>query len=267
MKSHVGRVIGGVLAVAALGLLGVAARQAAAASAPAAAGTLTVLNYDLQGRKGPLPVTQYEQLRALLLYLNPDIIAVHTVLKDAGVDRDKPLARAALALEMYYAYQPLTDMVGSALISRYPIREATCLYDQKTLATSGMQVSVQVGPRTYNVFVVRPPTGTVGRAATASLLPQTKALAGADYLVLASFSPKAGAKQMIAAWTKTGMFDPLAGAGPKALTFPYTKSAERADFVLLSAKLRTDYVGSEVVRNARLAGLSEHLPVLVTLRK
>ena len=196
-----------------IAVLAVSLGAAGAGSPPAAPNTLTIINYDLQGRKGPLPVAQYEQLQSLIMYLNPDVIAVHNVLAEAGGDATKPLAKTAQALEMYYAYQPLDDKLGSALLARYPLRNATCLFDQKTQASLGMQLAMQVGPRSYNLLIVRPPTVTVSRSATTGVLQQTKALVGSDFMVLASFSPGDGAKSSLAAWKKAGMFDALARLG------------------------------------------------------
>jgi len=248
-------------------LASVGAAVAGAPSGPQAG--LVVLNYDLQGAKGPLPVAQFGQLKALLMYLTPDVVALHSVLKDAGGTAGSVLAQAALAMDMYYAYQPMDDRVGSAVLSRYPIRGATALFDDKTETTLGVQLTVQAEAASYHLFVVRPPTAAVSRTTTAAVLQQTKALAGTSYLVCASFGPAGGAKQALAEWTRAGMYDPLGKLrrpGPE--TYPYARPKDRLDLVLLGPKLRGSLRRSEVMqKNARLAGLSEHLPVVVTLRR
>ncbi len=152
------------------------------------------MDYDLQGARGPLEVAQFAQLKNLLLYSTADVMALHTVLQEAGRSADTVLAQAALAMNMYYAYQPLDDRLGSALLSRYPIQQASCVFDEKTKATMGMTVQLLVENRPYTILVVRPPTAAVARVAPETVQAQLKALGGSDYIVLASFGPGPGAR-------------------------------------------------------------------------
>jgi endonuclease/exonuclease/phosphatase family metal-dependent hydrolase len=242
---------------------GPATTPAKAATKPAPQGTLRVVNFDLQGRKGPLPVEEYNQLRALLVYLEPDVLALHNVQRPAADGVKKQLPKLALSTDRYYAFQPLTDTLGSALLSKYPISKATYLADASGAAL-GMQVTMKAKGQSFVVLVVRPPNTEIGRAAAEMVTTAVREDPSAQYVVLASFSPGTGVGSALSAWGKAGLADPGARLGKAGATYPCEKPKERLDFILLSRGLR-DGAKYRVIRDRRLEKLSWHLPVEVTL--
>jgi len=232
---------------------------------PAAPGRpLRLINLDLQGRKGPLPANEYQEIKAVIVYLEPDILVLHNVLRSAGESAGKPLPKLTSSLEMYYAFQPLTDTVGSALITRHPISQATYLADASGAAV-GMQMTVRPSKgESYSVLVVRPPNLATSKAATGVVVSALKQDPGAQYLLLASFSPETSVTGAVKAWSKAGLFDPGARLGKMSATYPGEKPKERLDVIMLSAGLR-EGAKCRVVRDPRYGKLSAHLPVEVTL--
>jgi endonuclease/exonuclease/phosphatase family metal-dependent hydrolase len=128
----------------------------------------------------------------------------------------------------------------------------------------GLSATVSIGSRRYTVLAVRPPSATVDGDAIEAVSAAVKDQPGTASLVLASFNAKAGAADALKAWTKAGLADPRAG---NAATYPAAKPAERADFVLVSAGMRSQVKSYRVIRDRRLAEVSAHLPVAVTLRR
>jgi len=229
---------------------------------PAPRGALRVLNYDLQGPKGPLPVEQYSEIKALVMYLDPDVLALHNVQRSAGDATGKPLAQIATSLNLYYAFQPLTDTLGSAVLTKYPITKATYLAEQSG-AAMGMQVTVGVGGQSYLVLVVRPPNPAISREATQVVASAIAAAPAGRQLVLASFSPGTAIGGALKAWGKAGLADPGTGRrGPSVATYPTEKPKERLDFIMVSRDLLAG-ARYEVVRLGRLEKLSAHLPVQI----
>jgi len=195
---------------------------------------LRLINLDLQGRKGPLPVSEYQEIKALIVYLEPDILVLHNVLRSAGESAGKPLPKLTSSLELYYAFQPLTDTVGSALITRHPISQATYLADSSGAAV-GMQMTVRpTKGEGYSVLVVRPPNPATSKVATEVVVSALKQDPGAQYLLLASFSPKTSVSGALTAWVKAGLFDPGARLGKMSATYPLEKPKERLDRLLAS---------------------------------
>ena len=231
-----------------------------------AQGTLRVINFDLQGQKGPLPVEQYQQLEALIVYLEPDVLALHNVQKPAADAASKELPRLVLAMGMYVAYQPLTDALGSALLSRYPLSEAKALADPSGAAL-GMQVTVQARGRNYTVLVVRPPNPEISKAAAEVVSAAVKANPSGQYVALVSFSPGTSVGGALSAWGRVGLYD-LGGWGARGATATYPSEGPktRLDFLLLSAGLR-EGAKYRVIRDRRFINLSWHLPVEVTLTR
>lgn len=240
------------------------AKPTVAPAKPAPQGTLKVVNFDLQGGKGPLPEDAYHHLQALLVYLEPDVLALHNVLQSAADGVKKQLPKLALSAGRYYAFQPLTDTLGSALLSKYPIGKATYLADPSGAAL-GMQVTVKVKGQSFVVLVARPPSAAVGKSAAEVVTMAVKADPSAQYLVLASFSPGAAVGSTLNAWGKAGLSDPGARLGRTAVaTYPCEKPKERLDVILLSKSLQSG-AKYRVIRDRRLEKLSWHLPVEVTL--
>jgi len=231
---------------------------------PAPRAALRVVNYDLQGPKGPLSADQYSEIKALVTYLEPDILALHNVQRSAGDAAGKPLAKIAASLDMYYAFQPLTDTLGSALLTKHPISKATYLAEQSG-AAMGMQVTVGAGGQSYLLLVVRPPNPAISREATQVVASAITAAPAERQLVLASFSPGAAIGGALKAWSKAGLADPGTGRrGPSVATYPAEKPKERLDFIMVSRDLLAG-ARYEVVRVRRFEKLSSHLPVQITV--
>ena len=229
---------------------------------PAPRSALRVINFDLQGPKGPLSADQYSEIKALVTYLQPDILALHNVQRSAGDAAGKPLAQIAASLTMYYAFQPLTDTLGSALLTKYPITKATYLAEQSG-AAMGMQVTVGVEGQSYLVLVVRPPNPAISREATQAVASAITAEPTGRQLVLASFSPGTAIGGALKAWSKAGLADPGTGrSGLSVATYPVEKPKERLDFIMVSRDLLAG-ARYEVVRDRRFEKLSAHLPVQI----
>ena len=224
-----------------------------------------VVVFDLQGRKGPLPVAQYRELQTLLTSLNADVLVFQTVLRSEGGQAGTQLAVMANSLQMYYAFQPLTDTLGSALFSRYDIQGEACVADDSGGAM-GMSMTLQGGGHSYSLMVVRPPTPAVGRAAAKTVAAVVKKQPALPYLVLASFSPGGGAGA-VQSWLKAGLVDPGARLKRAALTFPGAKPAQRLDYVLVGKQLRGDVLSLRVLSEPSFQALSEHRPVELVLRR
>ncbi len=224
------------------------------------------MDYDLQGAKGPLEAAKFEQLKVLLSYTSPDVVALHTVLQEAGKNAGAPLAQTALAMNMYYAYQPLDDRLGSALLSRYPIQQAACIFDEKSQATMGMSLQLLVEGRNYTVLVVRPPTAAVARVTAATVQAQLKALGGSDYVVLASFSPALGG-QAVSGGLDEGGVGPI-GVAPEPGHLPLHTAAGasrlHSAFPQAAGRIRERRGGALAPGDG---SVSEHLPIEVTLRR
>jgi hypothetical protein len=224
-----------------------------------------IVVFDLQGRKGPLPVAQYRELQALLTSLNADILVFQTVLRSEGGQAGTQLAVMANSLQMYYAFQPLTDTLGSALFTRYDIQGEACVADDSGGAM-GMSMTLQGGGHSYSLMVVRPPTPAVGRAAAKTVAAAVKKQPALPYLVLASFSPGGGAGA-VQSWLKAGLADPGARLKRAAFTFPGAKPAQRLDYALVGKPLRGDVLSIRVLGEPSFQALSEHRPVELVLRR
>jgi endonuclease/exonuclease/phosphatase family metal-dependent hydrolase len=239
---------------------------AVAGAAPRAAHLLAV-NLDLQGKKPQLSPQGLEQLRAMLLYVQPDVVALHSVQTSMTQGGESAsLVRIASALGMYYVFQPTTDAVGSALLSRYRIQPNATSLNAPAGAAVGLQATLDTPGAPTVVRVVRPPSAAVDKGAIAAVIDDLKAAPAARSILLASFNPGSGAGAARAAWVKAGLVDPAAGRRVATATFPAAKPAQRADLILVSAALKSQVVSYQVLRPRRVEEVSDHLPVAVTLR-
>lgn len=234
-------------------------------------GQIVLVNYDLQG-KTPASAMELGQLRALLMYLTPeaapDLVALHSVgRKFSQGERNAPLAKLAGSLGMYYTFQSTTDALGTALLSRFPIKSAGALSGASGVAV-GMKATIQARQQALTTLLVRPPTTAADQAAIDAVTKEAKSDLKAALVVLASFSPGAKAANALAAWTNAGLVDAGASATKTALaTYPSSKPADRLDFILVSPALREQIASYRVTKDRRLVAISDHLPVAVVLRR
>ncbi len=249
----------------------VAGEAEAGARARGAGRTIRALNYDLEGAQGAggaLRGVAYESLTALLMYLAPDLVALHNVAVAERGEAGSETARAlALSLGMYSVSHPTMPggRTGSALLSRYPIRASTRLSGGPAGGGVGaFTAEVEIEGRRLSLLVARPPSAA---AATATIGEVTRlASAGPEerWLVFVSFAPEAKAAAALESWRAVGLVDPAAALGVRAVaTFPRPRPEQRLDFVLASAGLTLR--GYRVVDDPRLRHLGTRLPVELRL--
>ena len=240
-----------------------------------AATSLRLVNVDLTGAQGPLVPVRYAQLRSLLLYMEADILVLHAA-RGATGGRAGHVQQLASSLGMYCAYLPATPeaQVGTAVISRHRFGDAMAVSPQEEqggLVTVG-GIDVRVGARPLTLLVMKAaPAGESGatEAAVARAVEGIAELLGARpsgrFVALTSFGSEALAQAALEGLTQAGLVDALSASGRKAFTFPAARPDQRLDFILTSSNLERAAPRVRVLIPRGIAGLSQHLPVELTL--
>lgn len=242
-----------------------ACRVAAALAGPP---HLRALNCDLKKGAGPLPEIRYRELAALLLYAHPDIAVLHNARSLPAAPGQGPVESLARSLRMYYLFEPVLPGrdVGSALLSRYPIRAGGALSaSARDPWVPGLRAELSLGKKTLRVMAVRPSSRAEANASGEIVARAVTAQPEAHWLVMASLDPGWGL-DAVKAWGRAGLQDAaVASKGKTEPTFPASAPRERLDFILISGSLRAGLGSLKVLRDARARGLADHLPVEVTL--
>lgn len=253
--------------LASLAIASGAPRQPAKAAAPAGP-RLRALNYDLQGADGPLAAHRYHLLAALVMYLQPDLVALHHCRGTGPVEEENATAALARSLGMYHAFQPYErgGVVGSAILSRFPLNASgPASVSTRSPAVPGIRAQLWVRGKLLRVLALRPASARQSQDAARLVAAAMKGRDNPSWLLMASFSPSQ-AMETVKAWGRSGLQDALVAArsSPQA-TYPAASPQERLDFILLTPNLRPALRGTRVVRDQRAAALSLHLPVEATL--
>jgi len=206
-----------------------------------------------------------QELRALLLYLQPNILALHDVPAAAAAGSQSQLAALAGSLGMYYAYQPASSRrdPGCALLSRYPVQKVSPLPRSGSQSVTGMSVQVRVGMASLQVAVVRPNSDSARKAAVDIVSRLVKQEPKQHLLLMASFDPGM-VMDTVKGWGQAGLQDAAVALKDAQATFPADRPTQRLDFVLVSANLRPSLKEMRVVRNRAARALGGHLPVELT---
>jgi hypothetical protein len=235
---------------------------AAASQAPL---RLRAVNYDLLTAQGALEEARYRELGAALLYLRPDIAMFHNA--RGGLAGRSALAELSRSLQMYHAFEPWApgEELGTALLSRYPIRVTHPLSTSAAVGpVPGLRGEVVVTGKLLSVLGVRPGSAAQARAAGEVVAKAVNARPKAQWLVMATFEPGAS-MEAVKAWGRAGLQDALVASRSKLEpTFPAAQPKDRLDFILISGNLRPGLVSARVPHDARFQRLALHLPVEVT---
>jgi endonuclease/exonuclease/phosphatase family metal-dependent hydrolase len=234
---------------------------------------LRVLEWDLKGKAGVAAATSYQQVRSLLMYAEPDVVALHNARGEAkGASKEgSPLAALAQSLGMYYAFAPEAPGadVGGGLLSRYPIRSSKPLTAEAPKGSlAGMQAEIEYMRRITNVILVRPENEDGSKAATAAVAKLVSADQQGAYVILGSWDSAADAEAAVKEWQKAGLVEAGAELNKKTpATYPQAKPTERLEYVLVSQNLRRSVRGVELVRHPAVKAISDRLPLEVTLAR
>jgi hypothetical protein len=219
------------------------------------------VSYDLARQ-----TVRHQLVKSLLLYEHADLLGLSNLREWAGPQSEEPpLAALAASLNMYYAYRSAFPGAnyGSALLSRYPIRRTGAFSGAKGKRLLGMTAEVDAGGERLRVVLVRPDSPAAGRTASDSVPRIVKAHPDQRLLVMASFDPGA-AMGAVKAWGRAGLQDAAVALRREEPTFPAARPVERLDFILISGNLRPGLQESRVIREPKLRGAGDHLPLEVT---
>jgi endonuclease/exonuclease/phosphatase family metal-dependent hydrolase len=231
-----------------------------------------VLDWDLKGKQGAAPATSYRQVKALLMYAQPDVVALQNARGEAkaGGKDNSPLATLARSLGMYYAFAPATPgrEIGCGLLSRYPIRSSSPLAAAGEASLAGLQAQIEYMRHLTSVILVRPEDAQSSNAAVAAVAALVAADRQGSYLVLGSWDAAADADAAVQAWTTAGLAEAGAALGKRTpATYPQAKPTERLDRVLVSQDLRPSLRTVEAVHHPTVRAVSDRLPLQVTLAR
>jgi endonuclease/exonuclease/phosphatase family metal-dependent hydrolase len=132
--------------------------------------SLKILNYNIQQGVNDRANKNYDGQLALIREINADIIGLQECSKIAGSSDVVRYFADKLNMYSYFGPKWVTGTTGVAVLSKYPIRNATTLYhysenvDRKQTATT--ECEIVVGTHTYTVYN----THTYGRVSTKEIL-------------------------------------------------------------------------------------------------
>lgn len=208
------------------------------------------------------------QLQSALMYLRPDLLAMHSVLAADGLnERTGAIASMARSLGMYYVYQPAAASgAGEALLSRHRIVRHSRLSGSTTQAVPGLKAEVKVAGKTLPLVMARPRSAAEGRRCVELVSRILKQEPQRPLVVLASFDPGM-AMEAVKGWGRAGLHDAAVALRRAEPTFPALRPTERLDFVLVTPNLRPKLKKIRLIEDSRLRGASDHLPVEVTFAR
>jgi len=243
-------------------LLALCVALLSSAAALAAQTRLRAVSFDLTRQS-----LTHQQLRSLLLYLEPDVVGLHGY-RHESPDLPGPGALAALArsLRMYYHFEPVVpgSNVGSALLSRFPLTKASPLSSSSATRVPGMRADLTVAGNRLRLALVRPDSPAASRAASEVVAKLTRESSRRQVIVMASFDP-GSAMGAVKAWGEAGLQDASVALRKAEPTYPAAAPKERLDFMLVSANLRPYLRGVRVVREAKQRTPAERLPLELTI--
>jgi endonuclease/exonuclease/phosphatase family metal-dependent hydrolase len=132
--------------------------------------SLKILNYNLQQGVNEKANKNYDGQLNLIKEINADVIGIQECSKLAGSSDIVRYFADKLNMFSYFGPKWITGTTGVAVLSKYPIKNATTLYhfnenvDRKQTATTECQI--EVGTHTYTIYV----THAYGRMSTRGIL-------------------------------------------------------------------------------------------------
>jgi endonuclease/exonuclease/phosphatase family metal-dependent hydrolase len=208
-----------------------------------------------------------QQMRAVLFYLRPDVLAIHNVRPPADAQGGNgSIASIAGSLNMYSAYEPAYPGAdfGSALLSRYRIKKPTPISTSPTKHLQGMKADIVMRTGgTLTVVLVRPTSAQEAKDAVDVVSQLVRGGKKQHLILMASFDTGA-AMDTIKAWGRAGLQDAAVALRTVQPTFPADKPAERLDYFLVSPSMRPHLRAIKRIRSAVLRSGSEHVPIELT---
>jgi endonuclease/exonuclease/phosphatase family metal-dependent hydrolase len=137
---------------------------------PSNPSSLKILNYNIQQGVNDRANKNYDGQLNLIREIDPDIIGLQECSKIAGSSDVVRYFAEKLNMYSYFGPKWVTGTTGVAVLSKYPIKNATTLYhysenvDRKQTATTECQI--EVGTHTYTVYN----THTYGRLSAKEIM-------------------------------------------------------------------------------------------------
>jgi endonuclease/exonuclease/phosphatase family metal-dependent hydrolase len=239
-------------------LIALAALLLCAIASSAASVRLTAINLDCAQK-----AINTQQMRSVLLYMQPDIVALHGLPQPAEArGGNASVASLAQSMRMYYAYVPAYSGAdfGSALLSRYPIRKPAAISDSPTGRLQGLKAEVRIDKKMLDVVMLRPSSAAEGTYAVTAVSQLLKGAKKRYFLVMASFD-SGMALDTVKGLGRAGLQDAAVALRSIQPTYPAASPKERLDFFLVSPTMRPHLKSVKRIKSGLLRGGSDHLPV------